>query len=172
MSPGRWSRSGLRTWSSPCAWWDLEGMARVTASTPVTIAADESVMCSADVAMVARMRAADMVTIKLARVGGIAEGRRMVEVARAAGLACNMGSKHTFGIGTAAILHFCAAIEHVSEPIGYGSPLERFEDDVIVDPIPFAEGTASIPSGSGLGVTLDEDKVRRYTVGTKRLVRA
>jgi len=161
---------GIANIEQPCAWWDLEGMARVTAATSVTIAADETVMCCADVSTVARMHAADMVTIKLARVGGITEGRRMVDAARAAGLACNMGSKHTFGIGTAAILHFCAAIRHVSEPLGYGSPLERFVDDVIEEQIPFADGIASLPPGTGLGVTLSEEKLARYTVGSKRVV--
>jgi len=161
---------GIANIEQPCAWWDLEGMARITAATSVTIAADETVMCSADVATVARLRAADMVTIKLARVGGITEARRMVDIARKAGLACNMGSKHTFGVGTAAILHFCAAIGHVCEPLGYGSALERFVDDVIEEEIPFANGIASLPQGAGLGVTLCEEKLARYTAGTKRRV--
>jgi len=161
---------GIANIEQPCAWWDLEGMARVTAATPVTITADETVMCSADVAMVARMKAADMITIKLARVGGITEARRMVDAARAGGLACNMGSKHTFGVGTAAIFHFCAAVEHVSEPLGYGSPHERFVDDVIEERIPFADGMASLPHGTGLGVTLSEEKLARYCVGSKRVV--
>ena len=163
---------GLANLEQPCAWWDLEGMARVTAATSVTVAADESVMCSADVSRVARMHAANMVTIKLARVGGISEGLRMVEAARTAGLACNMGSKHTLGIGTAAILHFCASVDHMSEPIGYGSPLERFADDVICEEIQLADGVATVPDGPGLGVTLDEDKLRCYQVGSRLEVRA
>jgi L-alanine-DL-glutamate epimerase-like enolase superfamily enzyme len=145
-------------------------MARVKAATRVTITADESVMCAVDVATVARMRAADMVTIKLARVGGIREALRMVEVARSAGLGCNMGSKHTFGVGTAAILHFCAAIDYVSEPLGYGSPRERFVDDIIEEEIPFARGIASAPEGAGLGVTLCEETLERYCVGAMRWV--
>ena len=162
---------GICNIEQPIAWWDLPGLARVTAATSVRIAADEAVMCSADVANIARLGAANMVTIKLARVGGIREASRMVDVARAAGLACNMGSKHTFGVGTAAILHFCAARGHIEEPIGYGAPLERFVDDVIEDEIPFAQGIASLPTGAGLGVTLSEEKLARYVVGEKRVVR-
>jgi muconate cycloisomerase len=155
--------AGLANLEQPCAWWNLAGMARVTRASSVPVTADESVMSPADVMTVARMQAADMVTIKLARVGGIVQARRMVAVAEAAGLACNMGSKHTFGVGTAAIVHFAAAHGAITEPLGYGSPLERFVDDVIVGEIPFANGIVRIPDGPGLGVVLDDAKLRKYS---------
>jgi len=147
----------------PVEWWNLAGMAQITASSPVPITADESVMGVADIKNIIEMKAADQITIKLARDGGIHAAMKMVSTANTGGLSCNMGSKHTFGIGTAAIIHFSAAQTNIIEPLGYGSPLERFVDDVINEDIPFAKGRVSLPEGPGLGVTLNMDKIRKYS---------
>jgi len=152
------------TIEQPCAWWDLEGLARINAASKITITADEAVMCAPEVRQVGRMRAAEMVTIKLARVGGLSEGRRRLQAAKAAGLACNIGSKHPFGVGTAAILHFCASCEGLTQPIGYGAPLERLVDDILEEPIRFSDGITTLPEGPGLGVQVSDEKLERYAI--------
>lgn len=157
---------GLDCIEQPCAWWDLEGMALVTRRSVSRIAADESVLSPADVMRVARMGAADMVTIKLAKSGGIRPSAQMVECAAHAGLTCNMGSKHPLGIGTAAILHFAAAYPAVGEFLGYGSAKERFVGDVINETIAIESGHAHLPDGTGLGVSLDHDALARFAVAT------
>lgn len=148
----------------PCAWWDLEGMQHVTQQAHAPIAADESVLSPADVMRVARMRAADVITIKLAKSGGIRKAAAMLEIAEAAGLQCNLGSKHTLGVGTAALLHFAAAYPGVGDFIGYGSALERFAGDVIRERIAIDSGIAYLPQGPGLGVTLDEEALQGFSV--------
>lgn len=155
---------GLECIEQPCAWWDLEGMKRVTDNTVSRIAADESVLSPADVMRVARMGAADMVTIKIAKSGGIRCAAQMVEAAVNAGLTCNMGSKHPLGIGSAAILHFAAAYPGVGDFLGYGSALERFVGDIIRETIVIEDGEALVPQGEGFGVSLDEDALARYTL--------
>ncbi|MBP0016989.1 MAG: hypothetical protein J7647_05445 [Cyanobacteria bacterium SBLK] len=155
----------LENVEQPCAWWDLDGLARITRASPVPITADEAVSNPADAMTVVKQQAADQITIKLARLGGFYYARKIAAIAEAGGLSCNMGSKHTLGVGTAAILHFCAAHSVVVEPLGYGSALERFVDDIITEEIPFKEGIASLPEGSGLGVTLNEDKLKKYADG-------
>lgn len=162
---------GLDNVEQPCAWWDLDGMALVTSVSPVTITADESVISPVDAIAVVKKRAADRITIKLARLGGFHYGRKVAAIAEASGLNCNMGSKHTFGIGTAAIIHFSAAHSIVIEPLGYGSTLERFIDDIIVEEIPFKDGMVSLPEGPGLGVTLDEAKLNKYVDGSSIVIK-
>lgn len=74
-----------------------------------------------------------------------------------------MGSMHPFGVGTSALHHFAASTPVVEEPgIGYGSPLERFKDDIIKDPIPFDNGVATVIDAPGLGVEIDENKLKKY----------
>lgn len=153
---------GLDCIEQPCPWWDLEGMRRVTEHTVAAIAADETVLSPSDVLRVARLGAADMVTLKLAKSGGIRTTAQMLECALHAGLSCNVGSKHPLGIGAAAILHFAAAYPAVGDTLGYGSALERFVGDVIQEDIRVEAGFAYLPAGLGLGVTLDKARLERF----------
>lgn len=163
---------GLALLEQPVAWYDLEGLGAVQAATTVPVAADEAVMCEPEVRHVARLGAARFATIKLPRVGGLREAVRMFHAATASGLKCNLGSKHPFGVGTAAMAAF-AASHNVDEPIGYGSPLERCTDDILVKPIDFHDGYLTLPrDGPGLGVHVDQDKVRTYLVGNPIFVGA
>ena len=44
-------------------------------------------------------------------------------------------------------------------------PLRHFEesvDDLVEEPLRFADFCIRLPAGPGLGVTLDQDKLRRY----------
>ncbi|MEN3951375.1 enolase C-terminal domain-like protein [Iodidimonas sp. SYSU 1G8] len=156
--------AGLVCIEQPCAWWDLDGMKFVTERARTGIAADESVLSPADAVQVVKRGAADMITVKLAKSGGIRNSVTILEIARAGGLTCNMGSKHTLGVGTAALLHFAAAFPDVGETIGYGDARERFVGDVIGQELAVSHGQAHLPEGLGLGVTLDEDALSRFGV--------
>jgi L-alanine-DL-glutamate epimerase-like enolase superfamily enzyme len=152
----------LANLEQPCPWWDLDGLQRIQQASSVPVTADESVMCPSDALQIIKRQAASQITLKLARLGGILAAKKVLTVADAGGLTCNMGSKHPFGIGTAALLHFCAAHAQVVEPLGYGSPLERFVDDILDTPIPFAQGVVTLPEGVGLGVSVDRHKLKLY----------
>ncbi|NHZ41984.1 mandelate racemase/muconate lactonizing enzyme family protein [Massilia aquatica] len=146
----------------PCAWWDIEAMQLITERAHAPIAADESVLSAADAMRVVRARAADIITVKLAKSGGLRASAAIVEIASAGGLQCNLGSKHTFGVGSAALLHFAAAHPAVGEVVGYGSARERFAGDIINETIDISDGQARLPPGPGFGVTLDEAAVARF----------
>ena len=46
--------------------------------------------------------------------------------------------------------------------LGYGSPLVLLRDDVLVDPIQVRNGTMEVRHGPGLGVELDDAKLKKY----------
>ena len=149
----------------PTPWWDLHALAEVSRALEVPVIADQSVPSARHVAMCARMGAGDVMCLKLVEVGGITLGRAFVEVAQAHGIPVSMGSAHPLGVGTAAIHHFAAATPWVRLPIGYGSPLERLPDDIVRDPVQVRNGEVHLWDGPGLGVELDEAKVRRWAAG-------
>lgn len=148
----------------PCPWWDLAGMAEVSRALRCTVTADESVLCPAEAMNFVRSQAADAFTIKVAKCGGFLQAKRIAAIADAAGLSCNMGSEHPAGIGTAAMAHFWASTPEIIDSIGYGSPLERFADDIVKDPIEFKNGVVNFPAGIGLGVELDEKKLKKHAI--------
>jgi L-alanine-DL-glutamate epimerase-like enolase superfamily enzyme len=146
----------------PLPRWDLAGAAKVAAALDCALIADQSVFTARDVARLAYFKAADVICLKLATCGGITLGRKVVETAEALGLPVSMGSAHPLGVGTAAIHHFVAAHPWVRTPIGYGSPLERLPDDILVNPIQVKNGEVELWDGPGLGVEVDDAKLKKY----------
>ncbi len=160
-------RYGIENIEQPCPWWDITGMAQVARTLKCTVTADESVLNPAEAMNFVRHQAADAFTIKLAKCGGLLQAKRIVAIAEAAGLSCNMGSEHPAGVGTAAIAHFWASTPEISDSIGYGSPHERFQGDIVKEPIKFKDGVVHLPKGPGLGVELDEKQLKKFAIKIK-----
>ena len=157
-------RYGIEAIEQPVPWWDLQGMKEVRIALDTPITADESAWTPYDVMNIARMGAADTICLKPVKNGGLLLSVRMAEIAEAAGMGVLMGSKHPLSPGQSAILQFVAAVPWVHGVVGYGSALERLTDDICDPPIVMSkDGTVSPPSGPGLGVTLSEEKLRKYT---------
>lgn len=160
-------RYGIEAIEQPVPWWDLQGMKEVRIALDTPITADESAWTPYDVVNIARMGAADTICLKPVKNGGLLLSLRMAEIAEAAGMGVLMGSKHPLSPGQSAILQFVAAVPWVHGVVGYGSPLERLTDDICDPPIEMnQDGTVTLPSGPGLGVTLSEEKLRKYTDST------
>ena len=97
----------------PVAAHDIDGLARVTAHVDTPIMADEAVYGITDLIEVIRRHAADMVNVKLAKCGGLAVGRTLLELAASAGLETIVGSMMESPIGVGAAASLAAA---------YGTP--------------------------------------------------
>jgi L-Ala-D/L-Glu epimerase / N-acetyl-D-glutamate racemase len=80
----------VRLYEQPVAAADLDGMARIAASTAIPVAADESVMSAKDALEVVRRKAADVVNLKIMRCG-VLESVRIAQIAHAAGLGLMIG---------------------------------------------------------------------------------
>jgi L-alanine-DL-glutamate epimerase-like enolase superfamily enzyme len=155
---------GIIAVEQPGPWWDLDGMAEVTRALKMSVIADESVLSEVEAINVVRRRAADTICIKVAKNGGLAPAKRIATIAGAAAMSVNMGSEHPAGIGTAAMAHYWASTSQLIDSVGYGSPLERFTDDIIKEPIKFKDGIVHLPEGPGLGVELDESKLEKWKI--------
>ena len=157
------ARYDIEAVEQPLPWWDIKGLRDLRRAIDIPITADESAWTPQDVANLAKEGAVDSICIKPIKNGGLFLSRRIAEIADASGMGVLMGSKHPLSPGTAAILHFTAAIPCVHGVVGYGSPMERFVDDVC-DPVieMTADGMVKLPAGDGLAVTLSDEKVEKY----------
>jgi muconate cycloisomerase len=143
---------------------DPEVLAEVRRGTTTPIMADESVFTLSDAWLLARCRAADILSVYPGKHGGIAAALEIAHVARAAGLACSIGSNLELGIGTAAMLHVAAAspaIDSRRYPADLIGPLYH-DADLLTQPLELGPEFARVPDGPGLGVELDEKQLERY----------
>jgi L-alanine-DL-glutamate epimerase-like enolase superfamily enzyme len=90
----------------PVPAWDVDGMAWVRDRVDLPILADESVFGVRDLIRVIQRGAADLINVKLAKCGGLAVARTLLDVAREHGLGTMVGSmmEGPIGVGAAASL--------------------------------------------------------------------
>lgn len=142
---------------------NMEGLRFVREHSSIPIVADECVLTPQDAMTVARMKAADMVNIKVSRAGGFVAARKMAAVAEAAGQQPFAGSMLELGLGTVASAHWVvsnAGMALTSELVG---PL-LLKQDILKNPVEYREGCLILPEGPGFGVELDPEAVKEFAV--------
>lgn len=147
----------------PVAPFDVAWMAEVRRQVEVPIMADESVAAPQDAMALVQASAADVLSVYVGK-GGLGVARKIAAIAEAAGIVCTVGSNLELGIGSAAMIHLALAtlaIDAEAFPCDIIGPL-FYESDILAEPLPVQAGIARAPSGPGLGVALDERKVKRY----------
>jgi muconate cycloisomerase len=150
----------------PVAPLDVAWMADVRRNVDVPVMADESVYTLQDAMALVRAEAADVLSVYIGKGGGIGPARKVAAVAEAAGLTCTVGSNLELGVASAAMIHLAMATPGIGAEEFPCDILSRFfyEDDLLAEPLPIEAGSARPFERPGLGVELDEDKLRRYRV--------
>jgi L-alanine-DL-glutamate epimerase-like enolase superfamily enzyme len=155
--------AGLDFLEQPVAADDLDGMAAVAAATDIAIGADEGIHSAADIARHHEHGAARGASLKSIKLGGIRAvveaGKRADDLGMRVNVSCKTGES---SIGCAAALHIASVIPNVA----WGLTLTHtgLAEDVVTDPIRVERGHTDVLDRPGLGVDVDEDRVRRHRI--------
>ena len=84
---------GLLSYEQPIAADDWDGLARLTASLPEDVMVDESLCSVEDARRLAAARACSMFNVRVSKCGGPLAALEIVQIARAAGLRCQLGAQ-------------------------------------------------------------------------------
>ena len=150
-------------------------LAEVSRRSDVPIMADESSWTPRDVLELAQKNAAQYLSTYYTKPGGLWRAKRLLTVAGACGMQSDINGSGEMGIGNAANAHLAAACPEITLagtiPVTSTSECERtkvggrkYLDDIVTNPPEYSNGFILVPDGPGLGVTVDEEKIRKYTV--------
>jgi muconate cycloisomerase len=141
--------------------WDLDGTAELARRVDIPLLADEQISTDHDLLGVIRKRAASAFQTKVAKNGGLWNTRKLWQLGDAAGMRICPGNHPCASIATASVAHLAAAWPGplLEGPFAFG--MTALTDDFVVNPIRVEGNMAYVPDGPGLGVTLDEDKIKK-----------
>ena len=142
---------------------DIDGMRAVTAAKLVPVVADESLCSLEDARILIREQACDVFNVRISKCGGLINAGRIDQLARAAGLDCQLGAQvGEAGILSAAGRHYATRSQGVRWCEGsYGQLL--LEEDITEPDITLGPGgMAPALETHGLGVTPAPERLQRY----------
>jgi muconate cycloisomerase len=125
----------------------------------IDIAADESVRTVADAATVVRERTATVINIGMSKLGGPTAALQAAQLSAASGAGVMVGSVIEMGIATAMGLHLAAALPRLAYPSYLMGPL-KYRDQITTEQIAVIDAHIDVPTGPGLGITIDDDAIR------------
>lgn len=153
---------------------DIEGYLQVKNSLPMAIAGGENLRTRYEFQQFLSKRAYDIVQPDVINVGGISEMRNVAMTANTMGIQVN---PHVWGspIMIAASLHVASTIPPCPpsgnpEPFVQESVMEydrtpsAIRDNISPHIFQMKDGRLEVPTGEGLGVTIDEEAVRHMSV--------
>jgi o-succinylbenzoate synthase len=147
---------------------DLRGHAELARRVRTPICLDESITSARAAADAIALGACAIVNVKAGRVGGFLEARRVHDVCAANGVPVWCGGMLETGVGRAANLAL-AALPGFTLPGDTSASARYWRRELITEPFVLEPpGVVRVPSGPGLGVTVDPEFLEEITVSVER----
>ncbi|WP_300751754.1 muconate/chloromuconate family cycloisomerase [Janthinobacterium sp.] len=134
-------------------------LARLKQRFDVAIMADEALHGPDDALALAHGDCADVYAVKITQSGGLMPALEVATVARLAGIGLYGGTMLEGGIGTAATAHVCSTFAELAWGTELFGPL-LLTQEVLREPLVYRDFMLQVPTGPGLGVEIDTDKLR------------
>jgi glucarate dehydratase len=138
----------------------IAGMAEVAREAPMPLATNMCVVAFAHLAPAVRADAVRVILSDHHYWGGLRRSALLAGICDTFGMGLSMHSNSHLGISLAAMVQLAAAVPNLSYACDTHWPWKT-EDVVAGSPFTFRGGSLAVPSGPGLGVSLDRDALGR-----------
>lgn len=138
----------------------IAGMAEVAARSDLPLATNMCVTTFADLPEAVARGAVAIILSDHHFWGGLRASQKLAGICEAFGLGLSMHSNTHLGLSLAAMTHLAAAVPNLTYACDTHSVWQT-EDVIEPGVIEIREGAVAVPTGPGLGVTLDEDMLAR-----------
>jgi O-succinylbenzoate synthase len=153
----------------PLAYDDLVDHAKLQSQLSTAICLDESILSPEDTRKALELNAGRVINIKVGRVGGHLEARKVHDVAQSFGVPVWCGGMLESGIGRAHNIHL-TTLSNFKKPGDTSSSSRYWKQDIINEPLETVDGMMPVPGGIGIGVTLNRPFLDTLTL-TKESIR-
>jgi len=139
----------------------LEGMRRVRRFVRIPTATNTVVVNFEQLASCIRTEAVDVILLDTTFWGGLRQAHKAAQVCETFQWGVSVHSSGELGIQLATMLHLGAVLPNLR--FAADAHYHHLTDDILVGgKMQYRDGTIAVPSGPGLGVEVDRDKVARY----------
>ena len=143
---------------------DYRIMQTLAAALDTPLLADETVFTAADMTRAIEDRLCNCVSVKIMKCGGLSNGQTIAAIAAAAGMAAYGGDMFETGIAHLAGAHMIAATPNISLGCEFYQATYYLKEDLLQDAFPLQNGHVVLPTGPGLGMEVDAERVGRYSI--------
>ena len=154
---------GLMMIEQPLDYEDIRDHAKLQARLATPICLDESIHSPELARDAIEAGACRIINIKPGRLGGFAESIRVHDLCAGRGVPVWHGGMLESGIGRAHNIHL-SSLPNFTLPGDVAASKRYFVPDLIDPPVEVApDGTIAVPTGPGIGVAIDLDRLERAT---------
>ncbi len=149
---------GIQHCEEPISRWAFMELPRVRKESPIPIMADECCGDDHDAERLIRLGACDLINIKLGKSGGIFKALKMVKLAEAARMHCQVGAFMESRLAMTAFAHFALCSSNIIH-YDFDTAL-MFSSDPVTGGIRYEnDGVITVPGSPGLGASMDETRL-------------
>jgi O-succinylbenzoate synthase len=161
---------GLLLIEQPLAHDDIIDHADLQARMETPICLDESIHNADDARKAWEIGACRIINIKVSRVGGLREAKRVHDYCTSHDIPVWCGGMHEFGIGRAANLAI-SSLPGFSLPGDISGSDKYYHEDIVDPPSVAVRGAVRVPTAPGLGVNPVRERIDRQALRTLTLTR-
>lgn len=141
--------------------WGLEGMRRLRQFVKIPTATNTVVVNFEQLGQMVRHDLVDVVLLDTTFWGGLRQAYKAGQVLETFQYGASVHSSGELGIQLASMLHLGAALPNLR--FAADAHYHHLMDDIIVGgKIPYVDGAMEVPTGPGLGIEVDREKLRQY----------